>query len=123
MEALLIEPTKNSPSIHFDPVTGKFSISGKSISENTPKFYQPVFDWLENYGKEAAKETRLSVQLDYFNTSSAKVLLDLFKRFEKLANTEVEIDWFYNEDDEDMQEAGENYQSISKVKFTIKSIQ
>jgi hypothetical protein len=55
------------------------------------------------------------VQLEYFNTSSSKSLLDLFKRFEKLST--VEIHWHYDSDDEDMLEAGEDYDHIVEVPF------
>jgi hypothetical protein len=121
METLITELTPFTPSIEFDAKTGVFSMKGKSVSENTAKFFQPVFEWLEKYSQHPSPHTKLTIQLDYFNTASAKVLMDLFKKLEKIEKSEVEIVWLYDDYDEDMQEAGEHYQSISKIKFNIQS--
>ena len=62
------------------------------------------------------------MQLEYFNTSSSKCILDVFKKLENLHNksvAEVIINWYYEEDDEDMLEAGEDYQSILKLPFKM----
>ncbi len=63
----------------------------------------------------------MNVQLEYFNTSSSKCILDVFKRLESIVNNghDVIINWHYEEDDEDMLEAGEDYQSIIKVPFKM----
>ena len=65
------------------------------------------------------------MQLEYFNTSSSKCILDVFKKLENLHNksvAEVVINWYYEEDDEDMLEAGEDYQSILKLPFKMVEI-
>jgi hypothetical protein len=62
------------------------------------------------------------VQLEYFNTSSSKCILDVFKKLEsihKSGDKEVIINWYYEEDDEDMLEAGEDYESIIRVPFKM----
>ena len=55
------------------------------------------------------------------NTSSSKCILDLFKQLEKLngGNTEVKVNWYFEEDDEDMEEAGEDYQAIIDLPFKM----
>jgi hypothetical protein len=65
--------------------------------------------------------TEVDVKLEYFNTSSSKCILDLFKQLEKLnqQNTEVKINWYYEEDDEDMAEAGEDYDAIIDLPFKM----
>ena len=66
-------------------------------------------------------KTVVNIRLEYFNTSSSKCILDVFKRLESIhrAKHDVEINWFYEEDDEDMLEAGEDYDSIIKVPFKM----
>jgi len=61
------------------------------------------------------------VKLEYFNTSSSKCILDVFKKLEMIhkAKNDVEIKWYYEEDDEDMLEAGEDYESIIRVPFEM----
>jgi hypothetical protein len=64
------------------------------------------------------------VQLEYFNTSSSKCILDVFKKLEAIhkAKHDVTINWFYEEDDEDMLEAGEDYESIIRVPFKMVAV-
>ena len=59
------------------------------------------------------------MQLEYFNTSSSKCILDVFKKLESLAGTEVSVKWYYEEDDEDMLEAGEDYEAIIDLPFEM----
>lgn len=118
------ERTYHTPFIDFDPATGNFELTGKSIPENTALFYKPFFEWLAEYSKSPAPRTTLNIQLDYFNTSSSKAVFDTFKKLEQLhvgGKSEVVVNWLYNENDEDMQEAGEDYKSILKVPFELKS--
>jgi hypothetical protein len=115
------EQSPKTPFILLNP-EGKLEIRGKSIPENSVEFYQPVFSWIENYMGSPAGSTVLDVQLDYFNTSSAKILADIFRKLEQLNETKktlVTINWHYNDQDDDMLEAGEDYKSITHVPFNL----
>ena len=59
--------------------------------------------------------------MDYFNTASSKMLLEIFEKFKDMqeAGHKVSIDWYYQEDDEDMQDAGEDYADIVEVPFNF----
>lgn len=122
MEVFFSEQTAKTPFIQFDPGTGKFEMKGKSIPENSKVFYTKMFEWLDSYTAQPLSSTTLDIQLDYFNTSSAKCIIDLFKKLESIEKNgkgKVYINWHYNEDDGDMQEAGQDYQSIVKVSFNL----
>jgi hypothetical protein len=121
MESLSIEGTAKTPTIKFDAELGLIEIKGRSIPENSIEFYKPLVDWLEKYSKSAKPLTKVNVQLEYFNTSSSKCILDVFKKLEGIhkSNNEVIINWYYEEDDEDMLEAGEDYESIIRVPFKM----
>jgi hypothetical protein len=121
MESLSIEGTAKTPTIKFDADSGIIEIKGRSIPENSIEFYKPLVDWLEKYGKTPKSLTKVNVQLEYFNTSSSKCILDVFKKLEGIhkSNNEVIINWYYEEDDEDMLEAGEDYESIIRVPFKM----
>ena len=121
MESISIEGTPKTPTVNFDAATGKIEIKGRSIPENSIEFYRPLVEWLEEYSKEPQKLTTVNIQLEYFNTSSSKCILDVFKKLEaiKKARNEVVINWYYEEDDEDMLEAGEDYESIIRVPFKM----
>jgi SiaC family regulatory phosphoprotein len=119
-----LEKTPKTPLVKFDS-GGTFELTGKSIPENSVQFYQPIYAWLDNYVLNPAPKTNLTVQLDYFNTSSSKCIADVFKKLDLISKNgqgEVTITWKYDENDEDMQEAGEDYKSIIKnVTFNITS--
>lgn len=121
MESLSIEGTAKTPTIKFDADLGLIEIKGRSIPENSIEFYKPLVDWLDKYSKMAKPLTKVNVQLEYFNTSSSKCILDVFKKLEGIhkSNNEVIINWYYEEDDEDMLEAGEDYESIIRVPFKM----
>lgn len=125
MKGLTIEGTPKTPMVKFDGDTGKIEIKGRSIPENSIEFYKPLVEWLDEYGKTPQALTDVHVQLEYFNTSSSKCILDVFKKFETIvkAGHEVIINWYYEEDDEDMLEAGEDYQSIVKVPFKMVEVE
>jgi hypothetical protein len=65
------------------------------------------------------------VQLEYFNTSSSKCILDVFKKLELVRTTgnDVTVLWHYEQDDEDMLEAGEDYQAIINLPFKMIQIE
>lgn len=121
MEALSIEGTAKTPSVGFNGQEGVLEIKGRSIPENSIEFYKPLVDWLEEYSGASLDLTQVNVQLEYFNTSSSKCILDVFKKLEAIhkGKSEVIINWYYEEDDEDMLEAGEDYESIIRVPFKM----
>jgi hypothetical protein len=121
MEAITFEGTAKTPTVKFDAGNGIFEIKGRSIPENSIEFYKPLVDWLDEYGKGPRELTQVNVQLEYFNTSSSKCILDVFKKLETIhkGKNEVIINWYYEEDDEDMLEAGEDYESIIRVPFKM----
>ncbi len=121
MEAIFIEGTPKTPTVNFNSEEGIFEIKGRSIPENSIEFYKPLVDWLDKYASSPLDKTEVNIQLEYFNTSSSKCILDVFKKLEKVtqANKEIVINWHYEEDDEDMLEAGEDYQSILRIPFKM----
>jgi len=63
--------------------------------------------------------------MEYFNTASSKMLLEIFELFKNLhdSGNKVTVDWYYQEDDEDMQDAGEDYADIVELPFNFISYQ
>jgi len=109
----------DTPLINFDATTGILSIEGKSFPPDIFAFYDEVVDWLKEYIKKPAKKTILRLKLDYFNTSSSKVLMDILYLLEEFYNkkNDVLIEWYYQDDDEDMMETGQEYAQLINVPF------
>ena len=125
MDSISIEGTPKTPTVNFNADNGTVEIKGRSIPENSIEFYKPLVDWLEEYLNTPKEKTEVNIQLEYFNTSSSKCILDVFKKLEAIykSGNDVIINWYYEEDDEDMLEAGEDYQSIIKIPFKMMEIE
>lgn len=125
MEVLSIKGSHETPEVLFNKETGEFSISGKSLPEDVKEFYTPIINWINQYAESPNSETILKVKMDYFNTASSKMILEIFERIKDIYDSghKVGIDWYYQEDDEDMQDAGEDYADIVEVPFNFISYQ
>jgi len=125
MDNFIIEGSKQTPEIKFDASSGILEIMGRSIPENTFEFFNPVLTWLEEYAKSPAAKTIVKVNLEYFNTSSSKYILEIFKRAKSILNdgNDVLVEWYYEEDDEEMMETGEDYEDVSGLPFTLISVE
>lgn len=116
---LQITPTSATPRVHLDAVTGELELSGVSIPENVTTFYAPIIEWLREYIQMPAAQTRLKFSLDYFNTATSKVFMELITELEAMQDVEsrCRIEWHCKADDIDMQEAGEDYAMITRIPF------
>ena len=121
MENLQLEASAKTPEVLFDSANGQLLLKGRSIPENSIEFYKPLNDWIDAYAESPKDNTTIDVKLEYFNTSSSKCILDLFKKLERLSasGSQVTVNWYFEEDDEDMEEAGEDYQAIIKLPFKM----
>lgn len=116
-----IEGSAKTPTVSLDNKSGVLLLKGRSIPENSIDFFQPIYNWIDKYCEDPKQETKLQIRLEYFNTSSSKCILDLFRKFEPLNNgkSKVVVEWYYEVDDEDMEEAGEDYQAIVDLPFSM----
>lgn len=121
LEPLKIEPTHKTPKVYLDPLENHFELSGRSIPEDSVGFYQRILTWIDDYSKAANPQTHFKFELEYFNTSSSKNILELLKKLESIHNegNPVQISWYYDEDDEDMEETGEDYKALLNVPIEL----
>jgi len=119
METLRIEATDDSPQVLLDQEDNQFEISGKSLPEDVVDFYQPVMDWLKEYRKKPNARTEFNLKMIYFNTASSKQIMDILMVFEEMVEEghEVVVRWQSKKSDEDMQEAGQEYEEMLDIPF------
>lgn len=127
MKPLSVPGKNNSPAIHFLPGSNTISISGRSAPEDVRVIYYPVIEWFDEFTSEV-KKTRpftmadpliLSINLEYFNSSSAKFIYDIITRMRdlKIADIPVIVEWHYDAEDTDMRGAGEDLSALSQMEF------
>ncbi len=119
MEILNLEGTEDTPKIILDKNNGIYEISGRSLPEDSAEFYQPVLDWLDEYAGSPNDSSTFVFKLEYFNTASSKLILDVLSKLEDIEGATV--DWYFHEDDEDMQEAGEEFSELVEIPFEFKT--
>lgn len=123
MENLCIAKTKYTPEINFNYSDYLLTIKGESYPENTSKFYGPVMssllDFLDSLGDQ---EVTLNIELDYFNSSSSKVLMDLFDTLdERVAiGKKIIVNWLYEPDSDSAMEYGEEFkEDVQHLTFNL----
>ena len=120
MDVLNLEGTEDTPKVVLDKPNGNFEISGRSLPADSAEFYQPILDWLAEYKESPNEETPFIFKLEYFNTASSKLILDVLSKLENIEGASVM--WYYHEDDEDMLEAGEEFEDlVDEVDFDFKT--
>jgi len=131
MQKLYYSPTPTSPEICFSPDESIFFMRGISNPEDVRAIYYPVIDWFRQYTDSLAADNthkysanfplKFQVDLEYFNSSSAKFLYDIFLELKRLGSNgnEVRVEWFYDEEDTDLQEAGSDIASLVEMAFTF----
>jgi len=113
MENLNMPATAQTPAIYFDEETQTLNIIGECYPENITKFSSPLFSWLNAYLMVLETQVfTVNIELVYFNSSSSKMLLDLF---DCLQNAVVEnqknivVNWIYDSENESALEYGEEF--------------
>lgn len=121
LETIQISASEDTPTILLDPGRSEYSISGRSLPEDVLTFYGPVMHWLDNLIASGLPKLDLRIDLDYFNTASSKVLLDIFMKLEEAMEngTTTSVTWVYPSSDTDMHEAGVEYSELVSVPFSI----
>jgi len=118
MNTIDIKGTEDTPSIILDKANGKFELSGRSLPEDAATFYAPILQWLTEYSSAPNPSTEFVVKLEYFNTASSKLLLDVLMKVEVIKGAKVS--WYFDKDDEDMEEAGQEFSELVSIPFEFK---
>lgn len=120
MDALIIEPTPETPKVKFDATSGKLEITGRSLPEDAVAYYKKLLDWLNNYSQQPNTATQLTINLEYYNTATSKQLYKMLCLLENLnKKSKVEINWAYSKDDTDMLAQGERLSKLVLLKFNL----
>jgi len=111
MKNLEQEGSFKLPSLSLNANSGVLELAGKSIPERTSEFYDPVLAWIDEYSQSPKEETIFNVKLEYCNSASTRYLMDILERLDRIfkEGKKVTVNWYYEEDDEDMLDLGQSY--------------
>jgi len=121
MQGYFIKSTKVTPSVYFNPAKGLMDMRGKSSPENPLTFYNHLYNSLDQFAKSENSTLNINAAFEYFNTSSSKCLYGLFKKLSMLSQKgkNVSVNWYFEEGDEDMMEAGEDLSFLFDFEFNF----
>ena len=116
MELVSLDSTKKTPEVLLDP-EGKIRIGGRSIPEDASKFYGFILNWVLEYVENPKDKTTVDIELEYFNSGSAKYVMQILRELSELhaRNRDLQVNWYYEEGDDDILERGEYYSSILEL--------
>ncbi len=129
MEKLYVSGSEFIPEINLSPEDNVFSITGISRPENIRLIYEPVIDWMTEYKTVLADDYSVyseespfifKLDLEYFNSSTVKFLFDIIRIVKSMREEGIPIviQWFYDRDDQDCLEAGEDLAALAEIDFT-----
>lgn len=120
LAGIKIEPTNSTPEIILDP-DGTIIIKGRSMNKNAAEFYKQTNNWIDAYINNPADLTRIDIRLEYFNSANSMIFISLLKKIAnvKLKDKKLTINWYYEEDDEDILAQGENISSVLDIPINL----
>ena len=120
MELISLESTKKTPNVLLDP-SGKIRIGGRSIPEDASKFYDNILNWVLDYCHTPSDSTTVDIELEYFNSGSAKFVMQILRELSELLaeGKDLKVNWYYEEGDDDILERGEYYSSLLDLEINF----
>jgi len=118
------KPSEDEPEMILDREEGRFEFSGRSLPEDPASLFEPVLEWVKEYSQSPNEETIIHFKLDYFNSSTARFLVEILQLFEEIrfAGNKVSVCWWHLDDDQMMEERGEEIESVIDLDFEYKVI-
>jgi hypothetical protein len=119
MEKFIIDQAAKIPKVEFDPMSGKLLMQGRSNPENARELFTPMIEWMDEYVKQPAEVTELTIDLELFNTSTSKYIMELMRKIRQLADEDKKfrVMWRYEDDDEEMLDTAEAYEMMTGLRF------
>lgn len=124
MEKLILESSFKTPKIELDKNSERFIISGRSLPENAEEFYNKIIFWLQDYFLAPKTKTTFVFKLNYYNTASSKMILEIFKVFKRAHDKGIELEliWGHDKNDEEVKEDGKDFADIVGIPIIIKTM-
>lgn len=124
MDNLNIAGTQSTPSIVADRSTGIVEMRGDSYPENSFELFAPLLAWIESYLRDGDAALTLDLHLLYLNTSSVKVMMDIFDMLEEAhqEGREVAVNWYFDAQNERVGELAEEFKEDCSFPFMISTL-
>ena len=125
MRDLSITATDDSPAVFLKENGTVLCVQGRSTSAVAASSFRQISLWMDEFlNKSQQPDLCFEFRLEYYNTLTSRLLLDVFLKMEKMKEKgrSVSVDWFFEKYDVDLKEAGEAYSSMVKIPFRFHEI-
>ena len=112
----------SSPYLLIDEANNRMLIKGESYHENVIEFFADVNEWLDERFVDACDEFTFDCELTYFNSSTAKLLMDILLLLDEYAadGKEITVNWYADEGNDIVIECGEDFkEEMESLTFNI----
>ncbi len=120
MNAIYVNATSSTPHFSYGD-DGRLIIKGRSLPEDAAPFYNPLITWAREV---TASSMTVDIAFEYMNSASTKKLLELLKVLDANNHiTDLNVNWFYEEGDDDSLENGQTFEELMlKARFRYHEI-
>jgi hypothetical protein len=115
-------PTRDTPEMIINKKSGDLILRGNSYPADSVAFYSSILEW---YKLQIEANRYPSIQLDfyfdYINTSSTKLIIQLFDLFENQVNAgnKCLVRWHFFPDDANIRDIGEDLRNFVNIPFEL----
>lgn len=116
------QKTGSTPYVLVDEEKSYMKFEGESFHENISAFFKEVNDWLDNHLESDFDTLTFDCEMEYFNSSTAKLLLNMLIDMDEHTsdNKKIIVNWITTEDNDIIIECGEDFQEeMEKLEFNL----
>jgi len=115
------ERTDLTPYVLIDEEKEYMKLEGESYHENVIAFFKDINQWLSEFLGKNFNTLTFDCELVYFNSSTVKVLLNMFLDMDNSKNSKnITVNWITTQKNEIIIECGEDFkEDIKNIKFNI----
>lgn len=123
LKGINIAPTESTPNVMLDP-EGVILIKGRSSNINPLEFYKEIENWIDVYIQDPPDITQMDIHLEYFNDVNSTIFRSILRKISTVRMKEKKfiVNWYYEEDDEDILEHGEYISLVLNIPINFITI-
>ena len=121
-----LDATARTPAIILDDKAASLTMSGESYPEDVPLFYEALTEQVTSYFGAHDDAFTVNIKLTYFNSSSARALMELLDLLDAEAakGRAITLNWYCDPDDDITREFAEDISAdVAQVQLTIMDLE
>lgn len=118
LQYIKVKHTEFTPQIILDPHLSLIKIIGNSRPLSSTFYFDPIFEWMQSYGKHGKKQLSVHFEFRNMNTYTMHFLLKMIRLLNHfcLDDKDINVTWVYDHEDDDLKEFGNQLYDLFIVK-------